>query len=159
MDISNQVSVEDVPTKILPTGVSPLLKNHGPLPLITDPLLSIQTAKEMPITSLKPFLHLGFRVEVCQKARSETEHRIIGKWFENPQRTLKNTFVFLMVYIRDINSYIMDTNANPDSADTSWKSMRKSGFPCLENFSLIILICLKTFSDMVKLNLHYVFAR
>lgn len=64
-----------------------------------------------------------------------------------------------MVYIMDINSYIMDTNANPDSADTNWKSMRKSGFPCPENLSLIILTYLKTFSDTVNLNLHCSFAR
>lgn len=72
---------------------------------------------------------------------------------------LENTYALLMVYIKDINSYIMDANANPDSADPNWKSMRKSGFPCPENLSLIILTCLKTFSDMVKLNLHYIFAR
>lgn len=47
-------------------------------------------------------------------------------------------YVFLMVYIKDINSYIMDTNANSDSADLNWKSMRKSGFPCPGNLSLII---------------------
>lgn len=40
VNISNLVSVKDVLTKMLFTGVSPLNKNHGPLPLITDPLLS-----------------------------------------------------------------------------------------------------------------------
>lgn len=40
VDISNLVCVKDLTTKMLFTGVSPLNKNHLPLPLITDPLLS-----------------------------------------------------------------------------------------------------------------------
>lgn len=39
VDINNLVSAKDVPAKMSFTDVSPLHKNRGPLPLITDPLL------------------------------------------------------------------------------------------------------------------------
>lgn len=97
-------------------------------------------------------MHLGFRVEICLKARSGTKYKIIGKWSGSPHRKLKNIYVFLTVYG---SSYIMDTSANPDSADIKWNSMRKSNFhPCPENLILLILTYLPTFSDMVKLNMQ-----
>lgn len=117
-------------------------------------IMIIQTTDKKAITSHKLF---GFWVEICQKARSETKYKFIGKWSGSPQRKHKNIYVFLMVYG---SSYVMDTSAHPDSADTNGNSMKKSGFhSCSESFILLILTYLETFSDIAKLNMLWVFAR
>lgn len=70
-------------------------------------------------------------------------------WSGSPKRKLKSIHILLTVYE---SSYIMDTSANPDSADANGNSIRKSGFhPCQENLILL--------SDTVKLNMHEVFER